>query len=77
LNKTHTHKPEPDEKEKEKKTWEDLGLRKTLVEGLVRAYPEVVAPTPAQTAFIPAILEGRDVLVKDEAGSGKCVIHFN
>lgn len=49
-------------------------MRKSLVEGLLRAYPEVVAPTTAQTMFIPAILEGKDLLVKDDAGSGKHVI---
>jgi len=49
-------------------------LRKSLVEGLLRAYPEVVAPTAAQTMFIPAILEGKDLLVKDDAGSGKHVL---
>jgi len=58
----------------QEKTWEELGLRKSLVEGLLRAYPEVVAPTTAQTMFIPAILEGKDLLVKDDAGSGKHVL---
>ncbi|KAF9455026.1 P-loop containing nucleoside triphosphate hydrolase protein, partial [Macrolepiota fuliginosa MF-IS2] len=51
--------------------WEALGLRKTLVEGLVRAYPDVIAPTPAQESFIPAVLKGRDLLLKDDTGSGK------
>lgn len=72
FNRPRTHKPIPtDIIGGEKKTWEQLGLRKSLVEGLVRAYPEAVAPTPAQALFIPAILEGRDLLVKDDTGSGK------
>jgi superfamily II DNA/RNA helicase len=57
-----------------KARWEKLGLRKPLVEGLSRAYPNIVYPTRAQEKFIPAILSGRDVWVKDETGTGKYVI---
>jgi len=71
--KPRDHEPIPAYSGQEK-TWEELGLRKSLVEGLLRAYPEVVAPTTAQMMFIPAILEGKDLLVKDDAGSGKHVV---
>jgi hypothetical protein len=57
-----------------KAKWEKLGLRKPLVEGLSRAYPNVVSPTRAQEQFIPAILGEGDVWVKDETGTGKYVI---
>jgi len=73
VDKPRRHEPISAHSGQEKKTWEELGLRKSLVEGLVRAYPEAVAPTTAQAMFIPAILEGRDLLVKDDAGSGKHV----
>lgn len=57
-----------------KAKWEKLGLRKPLVEGLSRAYPNVVSPTRAQEQFIPAILGEGDVWLKDETGTGKYVM---
>ncbi|KAF7784593.1 hypothetical protein Agabi119p4_758 [Agaricus bisporus var. burnettii] len=62
---------EEPKKDDGKARWEKLGLRKPLVEGLSRAYPNVVYPTRAQEIFIPAILSGGDVLLKDETGTGK------
>lgn len=68
---------EEPKKEDGKARWEKLGLRKPLVEGLSRAYPNVVYPTRAQEIFIPAILSGGDVLLKDETGTGKYVTFFS
>lgn len=54
-------------------TFEELGVREPLVAALHVAYPNVRFPTVSQTEFIPAILSGRDVLLKDATGTGKCV----
>lgn len=42
-----------------------------LLEPLVRAVNHHAAPTPVQTAAIPAVLAGRDVLATAPTGSGK------
>lgn len=57
-------------------TFQDLGLRDPLVNALHVAYPNVRFPTTSQTEFIPAILGGRDVLLKDATGTGKCVTSY-
>lgn len=50
-------------------TFDQLGLSVALVQATRdRKYP---APTPVQSAAIPAILQGRDVLVSASTGSGK------
>ncbi|KAG5735953.1 ATP-dependent rRNA helicase RRP3 [Termitomyces sp. T112] len=53
------------------KTFGDLGLHPPIVASLRAAFPNVKAPTETQANFIPAILSGKDVLLKDETGSGK------
>jgi superfamily II DNA/RNA helicase len=53
--------------------FEELGLHPPIVTALRRAFPDVVYPTEAQTKFIPAVLTGKDVLLKDFPGSGKSV----
>ncbi|KAG6818029.1 hypothetical protein H0H87_009184 [Tephrocybe sp. NHM501043] len=52
-------------------TFEDLGLHPPIAASLRTAFPNVTSPTKTQAAFIPAILSGKDVLLKDETGSGK------
>ncbi|KAF8647905.1 hypothetical protein AX16_006437 [Volvariella volvacea WC 439] len=52
-------------------TFEDLGLHPPIVAALRSAFPNVTGPTETQAQFIPAILSGRDVLLKDVTGSGK------
>lgn len=54
-------------------TFEELGVREPIVKALQVAYPDVRFPTTSQSEFIPAILSGRDVLLKDATGTGKCV----
>lgn len=49
----------------------ELGIDDDLVLRLEKAYPDVRRPTLTQTEYIPAILEGKDVVVHDETGSGK------
>jgi superfamily II DNA/RNA helicase len=39
-----------------------------------RAYPNAKNPTDTQAQLISAILGTQDILVKDVAGSGKCVV---
>lgn len=51
--------------------FEDLGLHPPIVAALQAAFPNVKYPTETQSKFIPAILSGKDVLLKDETGSGK------
>ena len=50
-------------------TFSALGLSAPLTRALVEL--EFVQPTPVQTAAIPAILQGRDVLASARTGSGK------
>ncbi|KAG6841921.1 hypothetical protein C0991_005101 [Blastosporella zonata] len=52
-------------------TFEDLGLHPPITASLRTAFPNVTSPTETQAMFIPAILSGKDVLLKDETGSGK------
>lgn len=54
-------------------TFADLGLHPPIISALKSAFPNVQYPTEAQAKFIPAILSGKDVLLKDETGSGKSV----
>jgi len=49
----------------------DLGLHPPIIAAFRSAFPNVTHPTESQIKFIPAILSGRDVLLKDETGSGK------
>ncbi|KAF9462129.1 P-loop containing nucleoside triphosphate hydrolase protein [Collybia nuda] len=55
-------------------TFRDLGLHPPIVSALQSAFPNVQYPTEVQAKFIPAILGGKDVLLKDATGSGKLVL---
>ncbi|TFK36819.1 P-loop containing nucleoside triphosphate hydrolase protein [Crucibulum laeve] len=57
--------------QEKKVTFEDLGLHPPIVASLRTAFPNVQHPTETQSKFIPAILGEKDVLLKDETGSGK------
>jgi len=57
-------------------TFEDLGLHPPIIASLQAAFPHVRYPTDVQARFIPAILEGKDVLLKDVTGSGKYVANI-
>lgn len=52
-------------------SFETIGLRPAIVSALLKAFPNVQRPTNAQAEFIPAIMSGSDVLLKDETGTGK------
>ncbi|KAG5647626.1 hypothetical protein DXG03_008979 [Asterophora parasitica] len=52
-------------------SFDDLGLHPPIIASLNAAFPNVKVPTETQAKFIPAILSGKDVLLKDETGSGK------
>ena len=50
-------------------TFSEIGLNETLIKALTYAgYSE---PTPVQAQAIPAAIEGRDLLVSSQTGSGK------
>jgi len=51
----------------------DLGLSEPVRLGLKSAFPAVTTATDAQAKLIPAIIQGKDVLIKGHTGSGKCV----
>jgi hypothetical protein len=50
-----------------------LGLSKAVHVGLKSAFPGVADATQAQSELIPAIIQGKDVMIKGHTGSGKCV----
>ena len=52
-------------------SFEELGVDHYVLKGVRRAFPHVETPTSLQSNFIPAILQGRDVLIKDNTGTGK------
>lgn len=52
--------------------WALAGLPPPLVDRLLQAYPNLVAPTPAQLAFLMSVTRGDvDVYYKDYMGRGK------
>lgn len=48
-----------------------LGVRRSVRLALHEAFSNVRIPTACQTAFIPAILGRKDVILKDWTGTGK------
>lgn len=50
-----------------------LGLSKAVHVGLKSAFPGVANATKAQSELIPAIIQGKNVMIKGHTGSGKCV----
>jgi len=54
-------------------SWKRLGVPASVAAALRSAFPHVAKPTKAQARLIPAILSGKDVLLKDHTGTGKCV----
>ncbi|CDO73508.1 hypothetical protein BN946_scf185013.g143 [Trametes cinnabarina] len=63
---TVTSHPHPDEF-----SFQRLGLRPSVLTALRLAFPSVKHPTPIQHRFIDAVLDGKDVLLKDKTGTGK------
>ncbi|KAJ3416765.1 hypothetical protein HDV05_000139 [Chytridiales sp. JEL 0842] len=51
-------------------TFSSIGASPRLTENLKKRF-NIETPTPAQAAFFPAIMSHRDVILKDETGSGK------
>ncbi|KLO09330.1 P-loop containing nucleoside triphosphate hydrolase protein [Schizopora paradoxa] len=49
----------------------ELGIHDVVSRSLEKAYPNIRRPTLAQAEFIPAILDGKDVLLQDATGTGK------
>lgn len=49
----------------------ELGIDEKIAERLEKVFPDVQRPTLTQTEYIPAILDGKDVVVHDETGTGK------
>ncbi|KAI0274745.1 P-loop containing nucleoside triphosphate hydrolase protein [Gloeopeniophorella convolvens] len=48
-----------------------LGLSKAVSAGLKVAFPDVQKATEAQSILIPAIMQGKDIILKGHTGSGK------
>ncbi|KAI0304777.1 P-loop containing nucleoside triphosphate hydrolase protein [Russula brevipes] len=48
-----------------------LGLSRAVCLGLESAFPDITRATDAQAAFISAIIQGKDVMIKGDTGSGK------
>lgn len=52
-------------------SFEAIGIDRMVARALGSAFPNIQQPTAAQAQFIPAVLQGKDVLLKGETGSGK------
>jgi len=55
-------------------SFRSIGLEHNLVNALQKAFPDVKRPTVVQEKLIQEILGGRDILLKDDTGSGKYVL---
>ncbi|TFK30762.1 P-loop containing nucleoside triphosphate hydrolase protein [Coprinopsis marcescibilis] len=66
-----TNDGEPETSSTPKTTFEDLGLHAPIVKSLQKAFPDVEYPTDVQSVFIPAVLQEKDVFLRDSTGSGK------
>jgi len=54
-------------------SFRSVGIEPSLLKALRRAFPHVQRPTTVQAKLIAEILGGRDILLKDDTGSGKYV----
>lgn len=54
-------------------SWKRLGVPASVAATLRSVFPHIVKPTKVQARLIPAILSGKDVLLKDHTGTGKYV----
>ena len=54
-------------------SWKRLGVPASVAATLRSVFPHIAKPTKTQARLIPAILSGKDVLLKDHTGTGKCV----
>ncbi|KAJ3935450.1 MAG: P-loop containing nucleoside triphosphate hydrolase protein [Lentinula lateritia] len=52
-------------------SFEDAGLRPSLAQAVYTAFPNVKSPTEIQSTLISSVLEGKDIILQDETGSGK------
>lgn len=48
-----------------------LGVPASVAATLRAAFPEIQSPTKTQSELIPAIISGKDVLLRDRTGTGK------
>ena len=49
----------------------ELGIDEKTLSQVENVFPHVKRPTLSQAEYIPAILQGQDVVVHDETGTGK------
>ncbi|KAF9651831.1 hypothetical protein BDM02DRAFT_3109913, partial [Thelephora ganbajun] len=54
-------------------SWKRLGVPASVAATLRSVFPHIAKPTKTQARLIPAILSGKDVLLKDHTGTGKYV----
>jgi len=54
-------------------SWKRLGVPASVAATLRSVFPHIAEPTKTQARLIPAILSGKDVLLKDHTETGKCV----
>ena len=53
--------------------WKRLGVPASVSAALRTVFPHIAKPTKTQAQLIPAILPGKDVLLKDHTGTGKYI----
>ncbi|KAF9787222.1 P-loop containing nucleoside triphosphate hydrolase protein [Thelephora terrestris] len=52
-------------------SWKRLGVPASVAATVRSVFPHIEKPTKTQARLIPAILSGKDVLLKDQTGTGK------
>jgi len=49
--------------------FQSLGIQSSIVNQQVNSFPHIASPTASQKEFVPALLAGKDVFIKDETGT--------
>lgn len=61
----------PSNHDAERPSFQSAGIRPGIAASLAAAFPQVKHPTEMQLQLIQGVLSGKDLLLKDQTGTGK------